>query len=66
MTTVAWHEVLPDGEGTAVVAQGIDQHGPLSIVVGLVMSGLTRRYLRLEAEGLKRASEQRGSDSRQP
>jgi ligand-binding SRPBCC domain-containing protein len=65
MTTVAWHEVLPDGEGSAVVAQGVDQRGPLSAVVGLVMGRLTRRYLALEGEGIKRASEERARGGRQ-
>jgi hypothetical protein len=64
MTTVAWHEVLPNGEGAAVVTLGVDQRGPLGVVVGLVMGPLTRRYLTLEAEGIKRASEEEPRGSR--
>ena len=60
--TLAVHEVVPAGERT-LVRQRIDQRGPVGEAVGMVMRRLTRRYLDLEAQGLKGAVEQRrGSD----
>jgi uncharacterized protein YndB with AHSA1/START domain len=56
-TTVATHEVTPTRAGT-VVRQRIEQRGPIGVLVGLLMRGTTRRYLQLEAEGLKARSEQ--------
>jgi hypothetical protein len=39
------------------VRQQIDQRGPVGILVGLGMRRMTRRYLDLEAVGLKTRSE---------
>jgi uncharacterized membrane protein len=55
--TVARHVVTPTGDGTTRVEQSIDQTGPLGGLVGRLYAGLTRRYLRMEAEGLKAAAE---------
>lgn len=57
--TTAWHRVAAAGEGRTVVTSGVDQRGPLGVLVGLLTRRLTRRYLRMEAEGLKSRSEQR-------
>lgn len=54
--TTATHVVEPAGEGSHVRLV-LDQSGPLGVVMGLVTRGLTRRYLELEAAGLKAASE---------
>ena len=52
-TTLASHEVLAQGPDRTLVRQRIDQRGPLGVVVGLLSRRLTRRYLRMEADGLK-------------
>lgn len=57
--TYASHEIRPDGDAAAVVTQRIDQRGPIGAVFGMVTRRMTRRYLALEADGLKAASEQR-------
>jgi uncharacterized membrane protein len=60
--TIARHVVTPLDEGTTRVEQSIDQTGPLGSLIGRLMAGTTRRYLRIEAEGLKAAAEQQGAD----
>ena len=54
--TVAVHEVRADGARTQV-RQRLDQQGPVGSLVGSLMRGTTRRYLELEAQGLKARSE---------
>lgn len=56
-TTLATHEVVAQGPGRTLVRQRIDQRGPVGVLTGLVMLRLTRRYLELEAQGLKARSE---------
>lgn len=58
-TTSASHEVEAAGADRAVVRQRIDQRGPIGVVVGALTARLTKRYLALEAAGLKSASEAR-------
>ena len=61
-TTVASHWVEPiDGGARTLVRQRIDQRGPGGALVGRLARGLTQKYLRLEAEGLKAASERRAA-----
>jgi uncharacterized membrane protein len=60
--TIAVHEVEPDGTGTRV-RQRLDQRGPVGALVGRLMRGLTKRYLELEAQGLKERSEQRSGST---
>jgi uncharacterized protein YndB with AHSA1/START domain len=57
-TTLASHEVIPQPGGTTLVRQQIDQRGPIGVTVGALMRRLTRRYLELEAQGLKARSEE--------
>ena len=57
-TTLASHEVVAADASRTIVRQRIDQRGPVGVVVGVAMRRMTRRYLDLEAQGLKRASEQ--------
>jgi len=60
-TAFASHEVVPLDAGRTLVRQRIDQRGALGVVVGVLMRRLTRRYLHLEADGLKARSEERRS-----
>jgi len=65
-TTLATHEVISDTEGRTLVRQRIDQRGPLGVVVAVLTRRMTRRYLDLEAQGLKARSEagaRRGASS---
>jgi uncharacterized membrane protein len=57
-TTFASHEVVPIEAGRTLVRQRIDQRGPVGVLTGALMSRLTKRYLELEAQGLKARSEQ--------
>ena len=65
-TTLGRHEVLSTDDDRTLVRQSIEQRGPIGVVVGLLMLRLTKRYLALEAAGLKRHSEQlrHGASSR--
>jgi uncharacterized protein YndB with AHSA1/START domain len=63
-TTLASHEVIPQGADRALVRQRIDQRGPVGVAVGVLMRRLTRRYLELEAQGLRSSSEERARHRR--
>jgi len=56
--TVARHEVTATGEHTTRVSQRLDQRGPVGALFGMLTRGMTRRYLDMEATGLKMRSEQ--------
>lgn len=56
--TVACHDVTPMSDGRTRVRQQIDQRGPVGVAVGVFMRRMTKRYLDLEAAGLKGRSEQ--------
>lgn len=56
MTTVGTHVLTPRENGVSV-RLGIDQSGPLSPLVSLLAGGRTRRFVRTEAESLKRRCE---------
>jgi uncharacterized membrane protein len=55
--TIAVHEVIAEA-GRTLVRQRLDQQGPVGGLVGRLMRGTTKRYLELEAQGLKARSEQ--------
>jgi uncharacterized membrane protein len=57
--TLGVHEVVAVSPEHTLVRQRIDQRGPVGTLVGVLMRGLTRRYLALEAEGLKARCEHR-------
>lgn len=54
----ARHDVIAQPGGRTLVRQRIDQRGPLGALVGRLMINMTKRYLKLEAQGLKARSEQ--------
>lgn len=55
--SVAAHSVRALDDGRTHVELWIDQRGVVGRAVGLLVRRMTRRYLRMEAEGLKRRSE---------
>jgi uncharacterized membrane protein len=57
ITSIAGHRVEALGEGRARLTLTLDMRGLLVPVVGVFYKGLTNRYMGLEAEGMKRASE---------
>jgi uncharacterized membrane protein len=57
-TTLASHEIVARDGGGTIVRQRIDQRGPMGVVAGVLMLRLTKRYLELEAQGLKARTEQ--------
>jgi hypothetical protein len=54
--TVAWHAVEPDGAGSKATL-GIDQGGVFFALTGWYFNKLTRSYIDMELDGLKRRSE---------
>jgi hypothetical protein len=56
-TTTATHDVRPLPDGTTRVEQIIEQTGVLGVVVGRLTRRMTRRYLAMEAAGLKQRAE---------
>ncbi|MFE9690235.1 SRPBCC family protein [Micromonospora sp. NPDC005806] len=55
--TVAHHRVDRQPDGTTRISIGIRQTGALAWLVALLTAARTRRYLRMEAAGLKAAAE---------
>jgi uncharacterized membrane protein len=53
---VARHEVEPIASGSRVTLS-IQYNGPIGHLFGLLTSGINRRYIALEADGLKRRAE---------
>jgi uncharacterized membrane protein len=57
VTTVAGHRVDALREGRARLTLTLDMRGFLVPIIGLFYRNLTKRYMTLEAEGMKRAAE---------
>ncbi|MEU8181025.1 SRPBCC family protein [Micromonospora sp. NPDC049044] len=55
--TTAEHRLLPLPDGRTRVELALHQSGPLAGLIGWLYGGMLRRYLRLEADGLRRRSE---------
>lgn len=56
IVTVGTHELQATATGTEVTL-GITHSGPLAPIIGRLTAGRTRRYVGMEAAGLKRLSE---------
>ena len=54
----ARHDVVAQPDGGTLVRQQLDQRGVLGALVGRLMVKKTKRFLELEAQGLKARSEQ--------
>ncbi|MEE3064744.1 MAG: SRPBCC family protein [Actinomycetota bacterium] len=54
----ARHHVIGQSDGRTLVRQQLDQGGVLGALVGRLMTKKTKRFLELEAQGLKARSEQ--------
>jgi uncharacterized protein YndB with AHSA1/START domain len=50
--TVARHIIAPQ-DGGSTVTLSIDQSGVLGSLIGLLLTGMTRRFFEMEAQGLK-------------
>ncbi|MBQ1011278.1 SRPBCC family protein [Micromonospora sp. M51] len=55
--TTGEHRLLSLPDGRTRVELAIDQSGPLAGLIGRLYGGLLRRYLRMEADGLRRRCE---------
>ena len=55
--TTAMHTLEPAGTDKTRVQQTLVQSGPMGSIIGRVYSKLTRRYLAMEASGLKQRCE---------
>ncbi len=58
VTTVGLHQLTLSPSGGVTVRLGLEQRGPLAGLVGLLTASRTRRYVQMEADGLKRRSEE--------
>lgn len=56
VTTTATHRMTP-ARGKVAVRLSVDQTGPLAPLVSLLTARLTRRYVTMEAQGLKAMAE---------
>lgn len=56
--TTAEHRLLPLPDGRTRVELAVSQSGPLAGLIGWLYGGLLRRYVRMEADGLRRRCEQ--------
>ena len=57
-TTIGEHRVAAEGPGRATATLGIRRSGPLATVGDRLFGRVDRRYVTMEAEGLKRRSEE--------
>ena len=61
MRSVAEHWVTENADGHTIVALTFTMAGPLAWLAGAAYGRLIRRYLRMEAEGLRREAERRSA-----
>jgi uncharacterized membrane protein len=62
----ARHWVIPQPDGRTLVRQELEQRGMIGALVGRMMLKKTKRFLELEAQGLKNQSERLHRASGQP
>jgi uncharacterized membrane protein len=55
--STATHEITATGNGAVTARLDLDQRGPLGWLIGTVYGRMTRRYIGMEAAGLKARSE---------
>jgi uncharacterized membrane protein len=58
VTTLGCHALTQAADGHVTVTLGIDQSGLLAPVMGLLAGARARRYVQMEADGLKKRSEE--------
>ena len=58
LATVADHAVHARGSDRTVLTLSLRQEGPAAAIARLLLSRITRRYIRMEAEGLRKRSEE--------
>ncbi|HKA83775.1 MAG TPA: SRPBCC family protein [Acidimicrobiales bacterium] len=61
VTTTGGHHLAPARDGHVAVTLSLDQEGFLAPVVSLLTGARSRRYVQMEADGLKRRSESGGA-----
>ena len=57
VATLGTHAVEPLGDGRSRLTLGLRQSGALAGLIGMLTGSRTRRYVQMEADGLKRAAE---------
>jgi uncharacterized protein YndB with AHSA1/START domain len=57
VTTLATHVVRPTGPNRVTVTLAVHQSGPFAALIGLLIGAKARRYVRMEADGLKQRCE---------
>ena len=62
VTTVASHRITPSGGDRVTAVLMLDQSGGLAPNIGLLSGRLVRRYLDMEANGLKSRGESASAD----
>ena len=55
--TVGRHRLAGQPDGGTLIVLSVDHHGPLAGLVSALTGSRTRRYVQMEADGLKAASE---------
>jgi hypothetical protein len=55
--TLASHRITQSGDGRCIVTLSIKQTGPLAWLASAAMGKQTRRYVEMEADGLKKYCE---------
>jgi uncharacterized protein YndB with AHSA1/START domain len=61
VATIAVHRMTPASDGGTALTLAVEHAGPLAGLVGALTRSRTRRYIGLEAAGLKQASEARAA-----